>query len=97
MNRWRLAFFGMTIFAAVMGAFYTYERARRIVAEEPCRIRNALVVLYPGGLLSLDTEGIGPNVQVVDVDDVFVYPRLIPGPEEQPGVAPQSWSKKRKF
>ena len=97
MNRWRLAFFGMTIFTAVMGALYSYERARRIVAEVPCRIENAVVILYPGGLLSIHEVGIGPNVQVVDADDVFVYPRFIPEPEKQPEADPQSWNKKRKF
>ena len=78
MNRWRLACFVMALLAAVIFALYSREYARRIIAEIPSRIENAVVVLYPRGFLIIDREGMGSNVHVFTSRDVIVLPRYFP-------------------
>ena len=63
------------VLLAVAVDLHLTEMARRIVAEIPCELSRAVVLLEPGGILALDLAGIDVNsVTVLSSVDFEVVP-----------------------
>ena len=62
------------LIAVAVNLFLT-EMSRRIIAEIPCELSRAVVLLEPGGILALDVAGVDVNsVTVLSSVDFEVVP-----------------------
>ena len=70
-NPWRIAFWIVILLATAFFTLYTREHARRVIAETPCSISRALVVLKPGGYLRIDE--VHADVSVISWAELQVF------------------------